>query len=216
MTLTLGSRSHKMLASTLHIMWPMHLRSLKLLCPMVKEKMHLQEIHYLTLTLGSSSHEVLPSTLDIMWPMHMQNLKLLLPKVYKEMRLQENKLSDPWPWGQGHTKCHPVPFTSCDLPIDKVWSCYVQRFRRRYNYTKLDGPTDGRRIDFGTKLIYSMEKAGIKIPQNEKGWVLHFSVIKQSCLLTIQPQKMTTKHLKLCIFFYFLKHILNISSKGCI
>ena len=41
--LTLGSRSHKMLPSSIHIMWPMHLRTLKLLCPMVQEKMHLQE-----------------------------------------------------------------------------------------------------------------------------------------------------------------------------
>ena len=40
-----GSRSHKMLASTLDIMWPtcMHQQSLMLLRPMVKEKMHLQE-----------------------------------------------------------------------------------------------------------------------------------------------------------------------------
>ena len=238
-------------------MWPMHLWSLKLLCPMVKEEMHLQEntlydldlvvnvtqnvvqypanhlpfapdkyevatpnslgedgftrkyiiwpwpwgqrhtkccpvastscdlctcqlwscyvrwfrrrciyykIHYLTLTPRSRSHEVLPSTLDIMWSMHRQNLKLLLPKVYEEMHLQENTLFDlwPWPWGQGHTKCHPVPSTSCDLRIYKVWSCYVQQFRRRYNYKKrdgrtdrrTDGRTDGRRTDFGTKLIY--------------------------------------------------------------
>ena len=42
MTLTLGPRSHKMLLSTIHIMWPMHLRTLKLLCPMVQEKMHFQ------------------------------------------------------------------------------------------------------------------------------------------------------------------------------
>ena len=42
MTLTLGSRSHKMLPSDIHIMWPMHLWTLKLLCPMV-QKMHLQE-----------------------------------------------------------------------------------------------------------------------------------------------------------------------------
>ena len=88
-----------------------------------------KEIHFwpLTLTLGSRSHETSPSTLDIMWPMHRQNLKLLLCKVYEEMHLQENTLFDlwPWPWGQGHTKCHPVPSTSCDLCTYKVWSCYV-------------------------------------------------------------------------------------------
>ena len=41
-TLTLGSRSHKRLPSTLYIMLPMHLQSLKLLHPKVEE-MHLKE-----------------------------------------------------------------------------------------------------------------------------------------------------------------------------
>ena len=43
LTLTLGSRSNKMLPSTLDIMWPMHQQILILLHAMVKEKMHLQE-----------------------------------------------------------------------------------------------------------------------------------------------------------------------------
>ena len=49
------------------------------------------------------------------------------------MHLQENTLFDlcPWPWGRGHTKCCSVPSTSCDLCTCKVWSCYVQWFRRR-------------------------------------------------------------------------------------
>ena len=45
-TFNLGSRSHKMKLSTFYIMWPMHLWSLKFICPMVKEgqeEMHLQE-----------------------------------------------------------------------------------------------------------------------------------------------------------------------------
>ena len=50
--LTLGSRSHKMLPSTLENMWPMHQQSLKLLHPMVKEKMHLQENTLFDLDLG--------------------------------------------------------------------------------------------------------------------------------------------------------------------
>ena len=37
-----GSRSHKMLPSTLDIMWPMHQQSLMLLHPMVKKKVQLQ------------------------------------------------------------------------------------------------------------------------------------------------------------------------------
>ena len=105
-----------------------------------------KKIHYLTfdLDLGVKVTQNAPSTLDIMWPMHRQNLKLLLQKVYEEMHLQGNTLFDvwPWPWGQGHTKCHPVPSTSYDLSTYKVWSCYVQRFRRRNNYKKRDGRTD--------------------------------------------------------------------------
>ena len=31
----------------------------------------------------------------------------------------------PWPWGEGHTRCCPVPSTSCDLFRYKVWSYYV-------------------------------------------------------------------------------------------
>ena len=139
MTLTFGSRSRKMLPSSIHIMWPMHLWTFKLLCPMVQEKMHLQENNYLTLTPRSRSHEVLPSTLYITWPMHRQNLKLLLSKAYEEMRLQENTLFDlwHWPWGQGHTKRHPVPSTSCDLCTGKIWSCYFQKLMRRCIYKKI-------------------------------------------------------------------------------
>ena len=40
--LDLGLRSHKMLPSTLYIMWPIQIQSLKLLCLTVKEEMHLQ------------------------------------------------------------------------------------------------------------------------------------------------------------------------------
>ena len=47
-----GSRSHKMLPSTLDIMRPMHQQSLMLLHPMVKEKMHLQENTLVELDIG--------------------------------------------------------------------------------------------------------------------------------------------------------------------
>ena len=60
------------------------------------------------------------------------------------MHLQENSIFDLWHWfcGQGHTKCCPVPSTSCYLFSYKVWSCYVKRFnvkpfRRRYIYKKI-------------------------------------------------------------------------------
>ena len=64
-----GSRSHKMLPSTLDIMWPMHKQSLilphpivkekMLLRPMVKEKMHLQEYTLFDL-IWSRSHKCCP------------------------------------------------------------------------------------------------------------------------------------------------------------
>ena len=81
LTLTLGSRSPKMLPSTLYIMWPIHLQSLKLLYQ--KKGLGWDAftrkfiIWPLTLTLGSRSHEMLPSTLYIMWPIQLQSLKLL-------------------------------------------------------------------------------------------------------------------------------------------
>ena len=41
-----------------------------------------------------------------------------------------------------YTKHRPVPSTLCDLCICKVYSCYIQWFRRRYNYKKPDRRTD--------------------------------------------------------------------------
>ena len=41
--LDLGVKVTQMLPSSIYIMWPMHLGTLKLLCPIVQEKMHLQE-----------------------------------------------------------------------------------------------------------------------------------------------------------------------------
>ena len=40
LTLTLGSMSYEVLSSTLYIMRPMHLQSLKMLCQRVKEVIH--------------------------------------------------------------------------------------------------------------------------------------------------------------------------------
>ena len=52
LTLTPRSRSHEMLPSTLYIMRPMHLQSLKLLRQKVKEEMHSQENSLFDLDLG--------------------------------------------------------------------------------------------------------------------------------------------------------------------
>ena len=62
MTLTLWSRLQEMLPSTLCIMLPMYLQSLKLLCPTLMRKRCInKKIHYctLTLTLGPRSYETL-------------------------------------------------------------------------------------------------------------------------------------------------------------
>ena len=116
----------------------------------------------LTLALGSRSHKMLPSTLYIMWPIQLQSLKLLGLTIKEEIHLQENTLFDlwPWPWGQGHTKCCPVPSTSCDLFSYKVWSCYVERFRRRCIYKKIQYLT----FDLDPK---------VKVTQNVAQYPLH-------------------------------------------
>ena len=103
LTLTLGLRWHKMLPSTLYILWSNQIQSLKLLPPTVKE-MHLQKIYYLTFVdtkccpVPSTSCDlirykvwscyvkwfkwkVMPSTLYFMWPMQLQSLKLLCLRV---------------------------------------------------------------------------------------------------------------------------------------
>ena len=101
-----------------------------------------QKIQYLTfdLDLGVKAHKLLPSTLYIMWSIQLQSLKFLGLTVYEEIHLQVNTLFDfwPWPWGQGHTKCCPVPSTSCELCTYRVWSCYVNMFRRRSIYKKFN------------------------------------------------------------------------------
>ena len=42
----------------------------------------------------------------------------------------------PLPWGQGYTKCCPVPSSSFQLCTCEVWSCYVKRLKRRWNSRK--------------------------------------------------------------------------------
>ena len=95
-----------------------------------------KKIHYLTLTQwsrGPRSHKMLPSTLDFMWPMHQQRLMLLHPMIKETMHLQENTLFDL----QGHSKCCPVPSTSCDLCTSKVWYGYIPWLRRRCIYKQI-------------------------------------------------------------------------------
>ena len=123
-----GSRTHKMLPSTLT---SCDLCTSKVWCcyiPWLRRRCIYKKIHYLTLTLGSRSHKMLPSTLDILWPMHQQILILLHPTVKEKMHLQENTLFDL----DLHTKCCPLPSTSCDLCTYRVRSYYVKSFSKEH------------------------------------------------------------------------------------
>ena len=126
------SRSHEALPST-----PCHLCTYKDWCcyGQLLWRCITKKKHYLILTprsRESRSHKVLPSTLDFMWPMYQQSLMLIHPDAFTR-----KYIICPRPWGQGHTKYCPVPFTSCDLSTSKVWYCYIPRFRRRCIYKKM-------------------------------------------------------------------------------
>ena len=56
----------------------------------------------------------------------------------------------PWPSGQGHTRCCPVPSKSCDLCTYRVWSYYIKIFRRRSIYKKIQYLTF--ELDLGVKV----------------------------------------------------------------
>ena len=174
---------------------------------MVKEKKHLQKIHYMTLTYGSRSigqgHTkccpVPSKSYDLctckIWNCYVQQFRrrYIYKKVHyltltftlnvaqcplhhvtyapTEFEVTTSKalggeaftrksIFDLWPWGQGHTKCCPVPSTSCDLFSYKVWSCYVKRFRRRCIYKKIQ------------YLTFDLD-LGVKVTQNVAQYPLH-------------------------------------------
>ena len=77
LTLTLGSRSHKMLPSTLYIMWPIQLQSLRFRSNRLGGDTLTRKYIIWSLTPRSRSHKMLPSTLYIMWTIQLQSLKLL-------------------------------------------------------------------------------------------------------------------------------------------
>ena len=126
-------------------MWPMHQQSLILLHPTIKEKMHLQEntwrnvaqcpLHYVT--YAPTEFKVTTSN-----------------GLGGEAFTRKFKI---WAWGEGHTKCCPVPSTSCDLSICtyRVWSYYVKRFRRSI-YKKIQYLTFD--LDFGVKVTRNVAK----------------------------------------------------------
>ena len=90
-----------------------------------------KNVHYLTLTLITQNVAQYP-------PHHVTCMYLQsLAQGFMRICITRKYIIWPWPWCQGHTKCGPVPSTSCDLWTYKVWSCYVQQFRRRCIYKKI-------------------------------------------------------------------------------
>ena len=73
--LELGMKLHETLPNTLYLMWHVHLQSLKLLRPTVKEEMHLQRrTYYLAFDLGFNVTQNAIDTLYIVLPMYLHNL----------------------------------------------------------------------------------------------------------------------------------------------
>ena len=64
------------------------------------------------------------------WPMNLQSLNLLRPRVYRRCIYKKILFYKLLNFLLGRMKCCPVPLKSCDLCTCKVWSCYIQWFRR--------------------------------------------------------------------------------------
>ena len=142
LTLTLGSRSRKMLPSTLDIMWPMHKQSLILLPPTVKEKMHLQENTFFDLD---------PKVTRNVARCHLHHVTYAAT----EFEVTTSKALGgeafirkfniwPWPWGQGHTKVkvtqnvaqyplHHVTYSSTKVEVATSQCFGGNAFTRKFN-----------------------------------------------------------------------------------
>ena len=159
----LRSRSHKMLPSTSTSLWTKHLQSLKLLRPVAWEEMHLQEHTFYDLDLGvkvtqnvaqyslhqgtyaatkfeearSKGYKKHDTRTDGWSDRWQTNFGMKFP-FFLKTKGGINTWFDLWPslWGQGHMKHCQIPFTSYDPSTCKVWSCYVQWFRRSRIFKK--------------------------------------------------------------------------------
>ena len=161
--LTLGL--HKILPSILNVIWHMHLGSLKLLCPMIKEEIIFQENTLLELWPWHQGHmkycPVSSKSWNLctcnVWSCYVQGFgRRCIYKKIHYMTLSQYVLD----LSQGHTKCSSVPSTSCDLCTCIVWSYYVERFGRRCIYKKIHYVTFDLDI-------------GVKVTQNVAQYSLH-------------------------------------------
>ena len=125
------SRTHKMLPSTRDFMWPMQQQKLMLLHLMVKEKMHLQENTLFDLDLGVKVTQNVAQYPRLHVTYAPAKFDITTSHGWGEDACTRKYIKWPWPSGQGHTKCCPVPYASCDLCTYRVWSYYVKSFRRR-------------------------------------------------------------------------------------
>ena len=135
--LDLGVKVTQNVAQYPRHMWPMRQQSLILLHPKVKKKIHLQEN-----TLFDLDLRVKVTRNVAQCPLHHMTYAPTEFEVTTSKALGGEAFTRkfniwPWPWGQGHMKCCPVPSTSCDLFSYKVWSCYVRRFMRKCIYKKI-------------------------------------------------------------------------------
>ena len=140
-----GSRSHRILPSTLYILWPMCQQNLMLLHPTVKEKMHLQEIHYLTLRTSISCDLCIYKV----WSCYVKMFgRRCIYKKINYLTLTRNV---------AQYSLHHV--TSTATKIEVAMSNHVM------------WQTDGWRIDFCTKLIYPFffRKKGVPFFFRKKG-----------------------------------------------
>ena len=62
-----------------------------------------------------------------MWPIQLPKFEVATPNRLGGDTFTRKYIVWHWHWGQGHTKCCPVPSTSRDLCTSKVWYCYIPR-----------------------------------------------------------------------------------------
>ena len=109
-----------MLPSTLHIILPMHVQSLKLLYPMVKEKLHLQEKTLFYPDLGVKVMQNVDQ-----YPLHHVTCAYAKFEVATSNSLGGNAFTRKYmiltlTLGQGHMNLCPIPSTSCELKTFEV------------------------------------------------------------------------------------------------
>ena len=162
----MGSRSHKILPSSIHIMWPKHLRALKLLCPMVQEKMHLQKNTLFDLDpkvkgQGHMNCCLVPSTscdpcTGKIWSCYFQ--KFMRRCVYKKIHyltfdldlgIKATKNVTQYPW-------HYVTYAQAIFEVATSKSLWEDAFTRKYIIWPLTLTLGSRSHEMSPSTLYIM------------------------------------------------------------